>query len=46
MDELEDREILPNPAFVSSGQAERAACEFAICWNVKVVNRFKKVMST
>ena len=30
MDELEDREILPDPAFVSSGQAERAACEFAI----------------
>ena len=35
MDELEDREILPDPAFVSSGQAERAVCEFAICWNVE-----------
>ncbi len=35
MDELQDREILPNPAFVSSGQADRAACEFAICWNVE-----------
>ena len=35
MDELQDREILPDPAFVSSGQAERAACEFAICWNVE-----------
>ena len=35
MDELEEREILPDPAFVSSGQADRAACEFAICWNVE-----------
>lgn len=23
------------PAFVSQGQAERASCEFAICWNVE-----------
>ncbi|MEB3753147.1 DNA topoisomerase IV subunit B [Acinetobacter sp. MD2(2019)] len=35
MDELEDREILPSPAFVSTGEAERASCEFAICWNVE-----------
>ena len=35
MDELEDREIVPMPAFVSQGQAERASCEFAICWNVE-----------
>ena len=35
MDELQDREILPHPAFVSSGDAERASAEFAICWNVE-----------
>jgi len=35
MDELEDREIIPAPAFVSSGNAERASAEFAICWNVE-----------
>ncbi len=33
MDELQDRVILPTPAFVSSGQVERASVEFAICWN-------------
>lgn len=35
MDELEGREILPNPAFVSSGEYERASAEFAICWNIE-----------
>jgi topoisomerase-4 subunit B len=35
MDELQDRVILPTPAFVSSGQVERASVEFAICWNVE-----------
>ncbi len=34
MDEVQDREIVPHPAFVNRGQAERAHCEFAICWNV------------
>ncbi|MEZ2126119.1 DNA topoisomerase IV subunit B, partial [Acinetobacter lwoffii] len=34
MDEIEDREILPHPAFVATGAAERASAEFAICWNV------------
>lgn len=34
MDEVQDRDILPHPAFVNRGQAERASCEFAICWNV------------
>ncbi|KAK0361738.1 hypothetical protein LTR94_022134 [Friedmanniomyces endolithicus] len=34
MDEIEDREILPHPAFVATGDAERASAEFAICWNV------------
>ena len=33
MDELQDRDILPEPAFVSKGDAERASAEFAICWN-------------
>lgn len=35
MDELQDREIIPNPAFVAQGNAERASCEFAICWNAE-----------
>lgn len=35
MDELQDREIVPSPAFVSTGEAERASCEFAVCWNVE-----------
>lgn len=35
MDELEGREILPHPAFVSSGEYERASAEFAICWNIE-----------
>ncbi|MFV5490322.1 DNA topoisomerase IV subunit B [Acinetobacter sp. ASP199] len=35
MDELEDREIIPAPAFVANGDAERASAEFAICWNVE-----------
>ncbi|MEX5379071.1 DNA topoisomerase IV subunit B [Acinetobacter towneri] len=35
MDELEDREIVPAPAFVATGEAERASAEFAICWNVE-----------
>lgn len=35
MDELQDREILPHPAFVATGEAERASAEFAICWNAE-----------
>lgn len=35
MDELQDRDILPYPAFVATGQAERASVEFAICWNIE-----------
>jgi len=35
MDELQDREILPMPAFVATGAAERASAEFAICWNAE-----------
>ncbi|SDB82198.1 DNA topoisomerase IV subunit B [Acinetobacter boissieri] len=35
MDELQDRDILPNPAFVAQGQAERASCEFALSWNLE-----------
>jgi len=35
MDELEDREIIPAPAFVATGDTERASAEFAICWNVE-----------
>ncbi|MBU3846502.1 MAG: DNA topoisomerase IV subunit B [Candidatus Acinetobacter avistercoris] len=35
MDELEHREIIPMPAFVATGSAERASAEFAICWNVE-----------
>ena len=35
MDELQDRDILPHPAFVATGQAERASVEFAICWNIE-----------
>ncbi|MGE8537943.1 MAG: DNA topoisomerase IV subunit B, partial [Acinetobacter sp.] len=35
MDELEDREIIPAPAFVATGEVERASAEFAICWNVE-----------
>ena len=35
MDELEDREIVPAPAFVATGDAERASAEFAICWNAE-----------
>ncbi|AOA59714.1 DNA topoisomerase IV subunit B [Acinetobacter larvae] len=35
MDELAGREILPQPAFVSSGEAERASAQFAICWNLE-----------
>ena len=31
MDELQDREIIPDPAFVATGEAERASAEFAIC---------------
>lgn len=34
MDEVQDREILPTPVFVTQGDAERASCEFALCWNV------------
>lgn len=32
MDELQDRDIIPCPAFVATGEAERASAEFAICW--------------
>ena len=35
MDELQDRDIIPHPAFVASGEAERASAEFAICWNAE-----------
>ena len=35
MDELQDRDILPHPAFVATGEAERASAEFAICWNTE-----------
>ena len=35
MDELEEREIIPTPAFVATGEAERASAEFAICWNAE-----------
>ncbi len=35
MDELQDREILPEVAFVATGEAERASAEFAICWNAE-----------
>ena len=35
MDELEDREIVPDPAYVATGEGERASAEFAICWNVE-----------
>lgn len=35
MDELEDREIIPVPAFVANGDGERASAEFAICWNIE-----------
>ncbi|MCU4539070.1 DNA topoisomerase IV subunit B [Acinetobacter bereziniae] len=35
MDELQDREIIPEPAFVATGEAERASAEFAICWNTE-----------
>ncbi|WP_455802828.1 DNA topoisomerase IV subunit B [Acinetobacter guillouiae] len=35
MDELQDREIIPDPAFVATGEAERASAEFAICWNAE-----------
>ena len=35
MDELQDRDIIPAPAFVATGDAERASAEFAICWNVE-----------
>lgn len=35
MDELQDREILPTPAFVSVGQIDKAHGEFAICWNTE-----------
>lgn len=34
-DELDGREILPLEPFVATGQAERAHCEFAICWNTE-----------
>lgn len=34
MDELQDREILPNPAFVARSDVERAGCEFALSWNL------------
>jgi topoisomerase-4 subunit B len=33
MDELQDREILPQPAFVSQGK-QNASCG-AVCWNVE-----------
>ena len=35
MDELQDRDIIPCPAFVATGEAERASAEFAICWNAE-----------
>ncbi|MCX0338895.1 DNA topoisomerase IV subunit B [Acinetobacter radioresistens] len=35
MDELQEREIVPQPAFVATGEAERASAEFAICWNTE-----------
>ncbi|OTG69524.1 DNA topoisomerase IV subunit B [Acinetobacter sp. ANC 4470] len=35
MDELQDRDIIPYPAFVATGEAERASAEFAICWNAE-----------
>lgn len=35
MDELQDRDVVPRPAFVTQGEAERASCEFAICWNAE-----------
>ncbi|MCQ5003212.1 hypothetical protein NE699_24860, partial [Escherichia coli] len=34
MDELQDRDIVPHPAFVATAEVERARAEFAICWNV------------
>ena len=33
MDELQEREIIPEPAFVATGEVDRASAEFAICWN-------------
>ncbi len=27
--------FIPNPAFVATGEAERASAEFAICWNAE-----------
>lgn len=33
-DEVNDREVVPAEPFVAQGSAERAHCEFAICWNV------------
>lgn len=33
-DEVEDRDIAPVEPFVAQGSAERAHCEFAVCWNV------------
>ncbi|WP_314914101.1 DNA topoisomerase IV subunit B [Acinetobacter harbinensis] len=35
MDELQDRDIVPHPAFVATAEVERAHAEFAICWNVE-----------
>ena len=35
MDELQDRDIVPHPAFVATAEVERARAEFAICWNVE-----------
>jgi len=31
-DELQGREIVPVEPFIAKGQAERAACEFVLCW--------------
>ena len=35
MDELQDRDMVPHPAFVATAEVERARAEFAICWNVE-----------
>ena len=32
MDELQEREIIPEPAFVATGEVDRASAEFAIWW--------------
>jgi topoisomerase-4 subunit B len=34
-DELQGRETVPIEPFTAQGQAERAACEFALCWSAE-----------